>query len=411
MSTRERWWLVVLLWFCLALNYVDRQMAYSIFPALKADLGFTDARLGLIGSIFAWIYSLCMPFAGRLADRFRRDRMIVMSLLLWSAATLGCSFSGSVTQFLSWRAVMGVTEALYYPAAVGMIAAAHAGSSRSKALGIHQAAQFAGLVVGGWYGGWMADHFGWRNGFSVAALVGIGYAVMLFFRLRREETPAVEAKEESGASAGARALLSPGYLALSTAFFFFCAMLWVFYAWFPSFLVERFGLSMTASGFNATVFLQVSCGAGVLAGGALADRLIPRIPAARFYVAAAGVLLSAPFGYLTFAADTLEMTRIYSAAYGACSGLMIANVFAAAMDVVGSRSYSFGAGVLNMVGGISSAFMIYMAGIWKNTMGFPELMKGTAIICCAAGVLLAITGWATLRRTVVRQAELVTEQQ
>src|ERR1017187_5449720 len=141
-------------------------MAYSIFPALKADLRFTDAQLGLIGSVFAWVYSICMPIAGRLSDILRRDRMIVASMVLWSAAILGCSFSQSVLQFLIWRAVMGVTEALYYPAAVGILAEAHSGGTRSKALGMHQSAQLAGIVAGGWYGGWMADHVSWRIGFG-----------------------------------------------------------------------------------------------------------------------------------------------------------------------------------------------------------------------------------------------------
>ncbi len=74
------------------------------------------------------------------------------------------------------------------------------------------------------------------------------------------------------------------------------------------------------------------------------------------------------------------------------SGLMIANVFAAACDVTPARSYSFGAGVLNMVGGISSAAMIFMAGIWKQSIGFPGMMRGVALFCMTAAVVLAIVG-------------------
>jgi len=171
--------IVILLWFALAINYVDRQIPYSIFPALKTDLGFTDARLGLIGTLFAWIYTVCMPFAGRLADLYRQDRLIIASLVLFSVATIGCSASGSASAFLAWRAGIGFTEALYYPAAVGMIATFYAPAARSRALGIHQSAQFAGLVVGGWYGGWMADHVSWRAGFAVAGGAGLLYAAAL----------------------------------------------------------------------------------------------------------------------------------------------------------------------------------------------------------------------------------------
>ena len=143
---------LLFLWIAFALNYVDRQMAFSMFPALRRDLGFTTAQLGLIGSLFLWVYTLSMPIAGRLADIWRRDRMILASLVLWSGATIGCGLSGSVAALLGWRAVMGITEALYYPAAVALLAGVYSDAARSRALGLHQSAQLAGVVAGGWYG-------------------------------------------------------------------------------------------------------------------------------------------------------------------------------------------------------------------------------------------------------------------
>ncbi len=331
--------LVAFLWVTLALNYVDRQMVYSIFPVLKTDVGFSDAQLGLIGSVFSWVYTLCMPIAGRLADIFRRDRMIVASLILWSGATLGCSLSSSVAAFLAWRAVMGITESLYYPAAVGTLGVAYPASARSRVLGIHQSAQFAGIVAGGWYGGWMADHVSWRAGFAIAAGAGVLYSLVLARRV-----PYVPLAPRTTASIRTRATLgeilgSRCYSAICAAFFCFCAMLWVFYAWYPAFLQQRYGLSMTDSGFNATIFVQVSCGLGVVAGGVIADHLSRRTPASRLYVAAAGILLSAPFGYLTFAVNSLNLARACSCLYGVFAGLMIANIFAAALDVVAPRNF------------------------------------------------------------------------
>lgn len=381
--------LVAFLWFALGINYVDRQMVYSVFPALKSDLTFSDAQLGLIGSVFSWIYSLCMPIAGRLADRFRRDRMIVASMALWSLATFGCGLAGSVMAFLAWRAVMGVTEALYYPAAVGMLAAAHGDDTRSRALGIHQSAQLAGIVAGGWYGGWMADQVSWRAGFWAAAVVGVVYSLVLWRALpsSKPETasaPSLEWDDLFGL------LRSRGYLLLCAAFFAFCAMLWTFYAWFPNFLYERYKLSMTESGFNATVFVQASCGVGVLIGGALADHFAKRTASARFRVAALGIFLSAPFGYLTFAAESLNMARLFAVGYGLFSGFMVANVFAASYDVIERKNFGLGAGILNMVGGISAAIMIYLAGALKQTVGFAGLLLWVAAACVITAIALAM---------------------
>ncbi|MEO8130627.1 MAG: MFS transporter, partial [Bryobacteraceae bacterium] len=150
---RVMWGTVALLWVTYFLNYIDRQVVFSIFPVLKADLHFSDTQLGLIGSVFTWVYSICMALSGRAADLFRRDRLIVGSLALWSVATLGTSASHSVTAFLIWRAVMGVTESVYVPAALSLIASLHGPETRSRALGIHMTAQIAGIAAGGWYGG------------------------------------------------------------------------------------------------------------------------------------------------------------------------------------------------------------------------------------------------------------------
>jgi MFS family permease len=380
---------VAWLWVALGINYVDRQMVYSIFPVLKRDLLFTDAQLGLIGSLFSWVYTLAMPFAGRLADRFRRDRLIVFSILLWSLATLACGLATSLALFLAARIVLGLTQALYYPAAVGLLAAAHGDATRSRALGIHQSAQLAGIVIGGWYGGWMADQVSWRMGFAAAALAGLGYALVLYRALPASAPPV---STEPGSLADfAHLFRSRCYTALAAAFFSFCAMLWIFYAWLPNYLYERFHLSMTESGFNATIFVQASCGLGVVAGGALADRLAKRTPAARFYVAAAGILLSAPFGYLTFAAPTLNLARLYSIGYGLFSGFMVANVFAASYDVIARRHFGLGAGVLNMIGGIAASIMIYVAGALKATIGFAGLLQWIAVACVLSAVTLVLS--------------------
>ena len=184
-TPRRAWATVAFLWFAFLLNYLDRQVVFSIFPVLRTDLGFSERQLGLVGAVFIWVYSVCTPFSGRLADVVRRDRLIVSSLVLWSIATLGTGLSTSAPVFLFWRGVMGVTESLYMPAALATIAVLHPGATRSKALAIHSSAQFAGIIAGGWYGGWTADHVGWRPGFTILAVAGTAYGIVLWRVFRR----------------------------------------------------------------------------------------------------------------------------------------------------------------------------------------------------------------------------------
>jgi MFS family permease len=142
------WALVGLLWIAFCLNYIDRQVAFSIFPALRRELGFSAAELGWVGTVFIWSYSLALPFAGKLADRTDKRRMIAASLLLWSLAIWGSASAASVGSFLAWRAVMGLTEALYFPAAAGFIASIHTGPTRSRALNCSAAPSAAGTAAG-----------------------------------------------------------------------------------------------------------------------------------------------------------------------------------------------------------------------------------------------------------------------
>lgn len=391
--------LVAFLWIAFALNYVDRQMVYSMFPALKADLGFAGAKLGLIGSVFMWVYTLSMPVAGRLADLWRKDVMLVSSLVLWSAATLGCGMAGSENSFLFWRGVMGITESLYYPAALVAIANYYPETARSRALGIHQSAQFVGVIAGGWYGGWAADHTGWRQAFTVAAVVGILYSGVLWWGVKGVGSGE---KKEAARAGSIKALLeSRCYLAICTAFAAYVAILWIFLAWYPTFLQERFGLSMTDSGWNATVFVQLSQVVGILGGGWLTDRLRKRWRPARLYMAALGVFGSAPFAYWTFSAETLNEARVYSAVFGMFGGLLATNAFAAAFDVIEKENRGLAGALVNMTGGISSGVMIYMAGIWKETVGFAGMVVWMMAVSLLAGAMLAGVAAARYKRECV----------
>ena len=389
-TPRLAWVTVAFLWLAYLLNYLDRQVVFSIFPVLRHDLGFSDTQLGLVGTLFIWVYSLCMPLTGRMADRVRRDRLVITSLVLWSLATLGTALSTSAPSFLFWRAVMGVTESLYVPAALTTIAVLHPGTTRSKALAIHSSAQFAGIVAGGWYGGWAADHIGWRLGFTALAVAGTAYGFVLWKVFRR--MPHLASHGSHLAAKPEVIFKSACYWTLAMAFFAFCTMLWMLYAWFPNFIYEHYHLSMTESGLAATVYLQISCMAGVLAGGVLADWLVKRIRSGRFLIAVAGLAGCAPFAFQSLAVGSLANAKLSAAAFGFFAGVFVANTFAAAYDVISKQNYGLVTGILNLTGGLAGGAAMLAAGFWKASLGMEVLMKWQAIasIACACLLLLVV---------------------
>ena len=388
LSPRLAWAGVAVLWFAYLLNYLDRQVVFSIFPVLRTELGFSDTQLGLVGTLFIWVYSLCMLITGRLADVARRDRLVIFSLVLWSLATLGTALSYSASVLLFWRAVMGVTESLYVPAALTTIAILHPGATRSRALAVHGSAQFAGIIAGGWYGGWAADHIGWRPGFTALAVIGAVYGVVLWRVFRR--MPHLRTGNPRRAATPADIFKSACYWTLALSFFAFCTMLWMLYAWFPNFIYEHYHLSMAQSGLAATAYLQISCVAGILAGGVLADWLVTRIRSGRFLIAVAGLAGCAPFAFLSLSSGSLALAESCAAAFGFFAGVFIANTFAAAYDVISKQNYGLGTGILNLTGGLAGGAAILAAGYWKASLGMVVLMKWQCFASITAALLLLL---------------------
>src|SRR6185369_9989106 len=144
----------------------------------------------------AWVYGLLSPFAGFLADRFSRSRVVLVSLFVWSLLTWLTGHAKSFEQLLVVRALMGISEAAYIPAALALIADYHRGNTRSLATGIHMTGIGVGAGLGG-LGGWLAERHGWSYAFTIFGFIGVGYALVLVFALRDAPPERVELADGS----------------------------------------------------------------------------------------------------------------------------------------------------------------------------------------------------------------------
>jgi MFS family permease len=381
------WALVGLMWVAYFLNYTDRQVVSSIFPVLKSELEFTDAQLGLTLSLFLWVYALCSPIAGMLGDRFPRRTLIVGSLVLWSAITALTGASGSAVALLVCRGLMGFAESVFFPAAVTLTAHAHSPSSRSRAVALFTTAQLGGTVMGGWYGGTMAEHQHWRWAFGSLGLAGIFYALPYAWFLRRIGEPAKTATP--GWSVGGLSRIST-YGVLCVVFPSFTFVVWLLNTWLPNFFHEKFALSLGEAGLAATAWLQGGTLAGLLVGGALADRLFRRFRAARVGLIVAGLLLIAPGLHLVGAMASLRGAQIAAAGVGVGCGLAMANFFPSCFDVVPRGLHNSAVGVLNLLGGLVGGGASLLGGLLKKSVGISGLLSAAALLCVAMAAVLAV---------------------
>jgi len=391
------WRVLLLLSLAFVLNYIDRQIVFTIFPLLRHDLGFTNLQLGLAGSLFTWTYSFCMPLAGRLSDVWPRQRLVIAAVVMWSLATLGTALSHSALQFLCWRVIMGFSESLYVPAAIGMITTAHPGPTRSRALSVHGFAQFTGITLGGWYGGWATERFGWRWGFGLLATVGILYAGFLGTQFRDFQTAIVS----RGQGVARDLFRSRCYVALCAAFLLFCSMLWMLYAWLPNHIFETFHLSLSQSGLNATLYLQASSAVGVLVGGVLGDKLSKRNMNGRFNIVATALFLCAPFAVAIFGATSLLLLEISACGFGIFAGCVAGNVFATLPEIVAHKNFGLATGLLNLAGGLGAGAAIFLTGFLHRSFTNAHLMAiGSGLAMAASIVLfLIVRSYFDLERT------------
>lgn len=290
-------WLVVALLVPVALlNYLDRQMLAAMKFSLMTDIPDirSEANWGAILALFKWTYAFLSPAGGYLSDRFSRRHVIAVSLVVWSAITWATGQVTTYDQLLLTRAVMGISEAFYIPAALALIADYHRGHTRSRAVGLHQMGMYVGVIIGG-FSGYAADQpgLGWRWMFDICGLVGLVYAVPLFLMLRNAP-PAESALTSAGPSPvrALRELLANPSFRLMVLYFTLPAMAgWIVRDWMPAILKTEFGIGQGQAGVSATLYWMVAAIFAALAGGWLADRWMRHTDRGRIYTSAIGTLL------------------------------------------------------------------------------------------------------------------------
>lgn len=296
---RYAWTIVLLLVPVALLNYLDRQMLAAMKFSVMTDIPDigSEANWGKILALFKWTYAVLSPIGGYLADRYSRRHVIAASLVVWSVVTWATGHVANYEQLMVTRALMGISEAFYIPAALALIADYHLGPTRSRAVGAHQIGIYAGVIVGG-FSGYVADDptLGWRWMFNLCGLIGVLYALPLFFALRNAPAPTDQTAQPKSQSASAFGALRELLTNRSFLFLVLCFTLpamagWVVRDWMPAILKAEFGIGQGKAGVSATLYWTAASIFGALLGGWLADRWMRRSQRGRINTSAIGMAL------------------------------------------------------------------------------------------------------------------------
>jgi len=390
------WLVVAALWVVMILNYIDRVMITTMRGSLTAVIPMTDAEFGLLTAVFLWVYGLTSPVMGFLADRFSRGRLIIGSLVVWSLLTWLTGQARSFEQLLVVRALMGISEATYMPAALALIADHHRTGTRSLATGIHMTGTSVGTGLAG-VAGWLAERQGPTAAFSLFGFIGIAYALVLTRLL-----PAAPAEARATAGDPPRLWAALGSLVGNPAFLLllgFWGLLgitgWALLGWLPTHFQDRFAMGQGAAGLSATGILAAAMLVGKLLGGAWADRWGRTNERAVILVPAVGMFLSAPAVAALAGAESLTVAAVGLVVYGLARPFVDANSMPIVCLIVDARYRATAYGMINLVSCLAGGAAIYVGGVlrdWQADVGALFLVAAGCLVACGL-ILLAMLPW------------------
>ena len=364
------WVVVGLLWGVALLNYMDRQMLSTMRIPMMEDVRELEsaANFGRLMAVFLWVYGLMSPLSGIIGDRVNRKWLIVGSLCVWSGVTYLMGYATTFNQLYWLRGIMGVSEALYLPAALSLIADFHKDKTRSLAVGIHMTGLYVGQAIGG-FGATFAAIYSWHTTFHWFGIIGVGYGIILAFFLRDKERGNVS---ENQKMKKIPVLGTPGWAAKN---------------WLPTLFSDSLSIDISVAGPMSTISIALSSLFGVLAGGYISDRWVLKNVRGRVYTGALGLGLIIPsllfigYGHSIFA---LVMGAVL---FGIGFGMFDANNMPILCQFVSARYRATAYGIMNMCGVFAGAAITSLLG---ESMDAGHLGRDFALLAILVLAMLVI---------------------
>lgn len=409
-SARYRWTVLVMLTLVYTFNFIDRQILVILQEPIKADLGLSDAQLGLLtGFSFALVYVTAgIPIAW-LADRSNRRNIVVASLTFWSFMTAISGLVQNYGQLLAARIGVGVGEAGGSPPSHSMISDYFPPSSRGTALSFYSMGIYIGVLFGFAAGGWIAENFGWRNAFFVIGIPGILYALAVFWVVKEPErgqydpggVPAKSSLKETMAHLSSR----PTFWWISVGCAFTAFVSYGNGNFMPSFLMRNHGLSLSEVGVILGLISGLSGATGTFLGGFLADRLGVRDMRWYIWIPMLGALSAMIPAYYTLLGDNTTLiiaamipSQILGALYlGPCIATCH-NLVSPGMRAMASAILYF---VLNIIGlGLGPLTVGILSDTFADTYGENNLRYAMActLTISLVGIFFLWMGARSLKR-------------
>ncbi len=398
---RFAWALVALLFAGSVVNYLDRAVLGVVMPQIRRDLGLTNQQYGWAVDAFLVAYMVSYILGGRMADRLGCRRSVILTTVFWSLAGIAYTFVRGLGTLSLVRALLGLGEAGFYPAAMRGAAGWFPPKDRAKAVGMFLSALSVGTLLTPPLVAWVTLRWGWRASFLVTGCLGFLLLppwLLLHRRIRRvygAPDPEPAAADPAGREADPvplrRVLAARKYWFLLGARAFSDGA-WFFYLfWMPGYFQEVRGLSLARVG-SLLWIPYLAAGIGAILGAWASSALIHRgfgLDRGRKAVLLPSALLCALGGTACFVPGyPLALAILSLALFGHQS--WASNIHTAISEVTPPAHVAVLYGITGACGTLMGALGQLVIGPVVDSTGYDPVFVGAGLMyVTAAGLLLA----------------------
>ena len=409
-----KWRALALLWVAFFLQQGTRQIFGATLTSIQGSLGATAAGIGVVVTVFTFIYGLSVPFAGLAADLFNRKWMVVSGVFVFCLGIFASGFASCLALLVVTYGILnGIGQSFYYPSATSIIGELHK-ETRATALSILQMGLYVGIIGCSAVSGYLAEGGaeGWRMPFRLFGGIGILWAVVLALGLKgggcsrkeHKESKVVAAAGSPGVSdnavsegskptikeALAAFVANPAAILLAAGFGMMVYVDVGFKTWMPSHLAESFGLAKGSAALHAVLWHYIGAFAGVTLGARVSDRLVKSRPSVRMETNIAGLALAAPFIVWMAYAPSIASCCAAMALFGVWRGVYDSNLMASLFDIIPQRCHASGAGIMLSCAFVFGSTSPVVLGLMKERFASATGIASLAAFYLLGAVFIAV---------------------
>jgi MFS family permease len=389
-----KWRALALLWVAFFLQQGTRQIFGATLTSIQGSLGVTAAQIGLVGTIFTFIYGLSVPFAGIAADMLNRKWMVVCGVFVFCLGIFASGFVSCLALMLVTYGIFnGFGQSFYYPSATSIIGQLHK-ETRATALSILQMGLYAGIIGCSAASGWLAEGGadGWRVPFKVFGGIGVAWAVVMVFLLRNTKPAEAQgAADKPSLGEVAKAFFgNPSAILLAVGLGMMVYVDVGFKTWMPSHLSSTFDLAKGPAALHAVLWHYVGAFVGVTLGARVSDRLVKARPSVRMETNIAGLALAVPFIAWMAYAPSLVTCAVAMALFGVFRGVYDSNLMASLFDIIPQKYHASGAGIMLSFAFVFGSTSPVILGVLKERFASSTGLATLAIVYLVGAGAIAL---------------------